>query len=80
VPPETVALFSERFKTTVLLEDPQMTSLYEHCPVVRMDNDRWFEITKAALSDFVMYSFAGSCHLKLFSFKADPWRFYQTRK
>jgi hypothetical protein len=69
VPAEIVALLSERFKTTVLLEDPQMASLYEHCPGVRVDTDRWLDITKPALSDVLAHSSSGSCHRKLFTHK-----------
>ncbi|PNF33544.1 hypothetical protein B7P43_G17401 [Cryptotermes secundus] len=67
IPPEIVALLSERCKTTVLLEDPKLSSLYEGCPGVRVDTDRWLELTEPTLSDAVMHSRWGTCHSELFN-------------
>jgi hypothetical protein len=67
VPPATVALLSERCKTTVLLEDAQLASVYEQCPGVRVDTDRWHDITRPALSDVLAHSNCGTCHCRLFS-------------
>jgi hypothetical protein len=67
VPPEIVALLSERCKTTVLLEDPKLSSLYKGCPGVRVDTDRWLELTEPTLSDAMMHSHSGTCHRKLFN-------------
>lgn len=72
VPPEIVAFLSERCKTTVLLEDAQLASLYEHCPGVTVDTDRWLEITKPALSDVLAHNSSVTSHSKLFSHKKLP--------
>jgi hypothetical protein len=66
VPPEIVALLSDRCKTTVLLEDPKLSSLYEGCPGVKVDTGRWLELTEPSLSDAMVHSHCGTCHSKLF--------------
>jgi hypothetical protein len=70
VPPEAATLLSERCSTTILLEDPQSASLYQHCPGVRVDTDGWLEMTKPGLSEMIAHNSSSTCYRKLISHKA----------
>jgi hypothetical protein len=74
VPPEAATLLSKRCSTTILLEDPQSASLYQHCPGVRVDTDRWLEMTKPGLSEIIVHNSSGTCYRKLFSHKTGTAR------
>jgi hypothetical protein len=81
VPPETATLLSGRCSTTILLEAPQLASLYQHCPGVSVDTDRWLEITKPGLSEIIVHNKSGTCYRKLFCHMVgrvrsqDPWTY-----
>jgi hypothetical protein len=74
VPPELVTSLSGRCSTNVLLEDAQLASLYQHCPEVRVDTDRWFEITKPGMSEVLVHNRGGTCRRKLFCYRRAPRR------
>jgi hypothetical protein len=56
VPPETAALLSGRFSTTILLEDTHFAYLYQHYPGVSVDTDRWLQITQPGLSELKVHT------------------------
>jgi hypothetical protein len=64
VQPETVALLSERCKTTVLLEDRQFASLYEHPPGVTIDTELWPQINLPLLFGDLLHNNYGSLYCK----------------
>jgi hypothetical protein len=67
VPPHTITLLSERCSTTVLLEDAQLATLYQYCPGVRVDSDRWQELNKPVLSAVWFANPFVTVHRKYFS-------------
>jgi hypothetical protein len=69
VPPETASLLSELWSTTILLDDPQSASLYQHCPAVRTDTGRWLDIAKSGLSEMIIHNKVGTCRRRLLCHK-----------